>query len=685
MNNWIVNNINTDDAAKFMSEGLPKLSAEVLAGRGFRTIAQVNEQLALPILSDPFLISDMRKAVEVINNAIEEGEKICVYGDYDCDGITSTVMLYSFFETMGAEVCKYIPERSEGYGMNIPSIDKLNAEGVKLIVTVDNGIAAVKEAERIYELGMKLVITDHHQVGEVLPKAEAIIDPHRRDDPSPFKNLCGAGVALKLIAAMCDGDYAATLEQYCELAALATVADVVELKNENRFIVTEGLKNILNTENMGLLQLIKIASMSGKPMKAVDFAFKIAPRINASGRFGSPSMAFQLLISEEEDDALTIARELNSLNNARKRTEEDIIENIKEQINEHPEILHRRVLILNGENWHHGVIGIVAARMSEKFGKPCFVASSDGDSARGSARSFGEFSVYECLTYCKDVLTHYGGHKGAGGFSLKKEDFGTFTDLIEKFAFEKHNIMPIYTIKIDKLLAPSDLSIACVKGLNLLEPFGEGNPSPIFLIQGAYIKDIHGCSDNKHTSLNIMYCGTFLRLMIFFKSPDDTNIKIGEYFDFLVELQAGEYQGKEQVSIFARDYRKSGIRQDRYFAAADAYEKYLRKEKLPLNFYRRMLPTRNELIRVYTNLGTVQISLDSLFARFVNEDFNYCKLKICIDVFVELDLVNFNPFLNTVKRKNNPAKCDLLNSKTLNDLKSLIKADTKQTKMSVAM
>jgi single-stranded-DNA-specific exonuclease len=658
-------------AAKLVSEGLPNLSAEILAGRGFVSIEQVNAQLALPELSDPFLIADMEKAVDIINKALEDNLKICIYGDYDCDGITSTVMLYSFFDSMGADICKYIPERSEGYGMNIPSIDKLCSEGVQLIITVDNGIAAVAEAEHIYELGMKLIITDHHQPGETLPKAEAVIDPHRRDDFSPFKNLCGAGVALKLIAALCDGDYISTIEQYGEFAALATVADVVELKNENRYIVDCGLKYITNTENTGLIELIKIASMSGKTMKATDFAFKIAPRINASGRFGSPSQAVELLLCEEETKAAELARELNSLNNARKLTEENILEDIRQQIQNNPEILKRRVLILNGENWHHGVIGIVAARMLEKTGKPCFVISSENSEARGSARSFGEFSVFECLTYCKEVLEHFGGHKSAGGFSLDTDNIDKFTELIEQFAFEKHNIMPIYTINIDKLLKPSDLTVQSVKGLDILEPFGEGNPSPMFLIQGAYVKDVRGCSDDKHTSINIMYCNTFLRLMIFFKSPDDTNIKQGEYFDFLVELQAGEYLGKEQVSIFARDFRKSGIRQERYFAAADAYGKYLRKEKLPLNYYRKMLPTRPELVRIYKNLPTVQIAVDTLFAQYVNEDFNYCKLRICIDIFKELNLVDFDTYLNTVKKLPNPAKTDLENSIILTELRNL--------------
>ncbi|GHU52643.1 hypothetical protein FACS1894132_02760 [Clostridia bacterium] len=638
-------------------------------GRGFTTIAQVNNQLAMPELTDPFLLSDMKTAVEVINEAIDNDLKICVYGDYDCDGITSTVMLFSFFDTLGANVCKYIPEREEGYGMNIPSIDKLHDEGVQLIVTVDNGISAINEAEHIYELGMKLIITDHHQPSEILPKAEAIVNPHRQDDVSPCKNLCGAGVALKLIAAMSDGDYTSTLEQYCELAALATVADVVELKGENRYIVDCGLRYILNTENIGLRELISVASMTGKPMKATDFGFKLAPRINASGRFGSPSQAVDLLLSDEQTQAHELAHKLNSLNNERKKTEEKILENIKQQILDEPSILHRRVLVVYGENWHHGVIGIVAARLLEKFGKPCFVIAKEGEDARGSARSFGEFSVFDCLDYCKEELLNHGGHKGAGGFSLKTANIEKFIETIEKFAFEKHNIMPIYSINIDKLLAPQDLTVESVKGLNLLEPFGEGNSSPIFLIQGAYVKDVRGCSDNKHTSVNIMYCGTFLRLMVFFKSPEDTNIKQGENFDFLVELQVGEYLNKMQVSIFARDYRKSGIRQERYFAAADAYEKYLRDEKLPLNFYKRMLPTRAELIRVYRNLSLSQISVDTLFMQLVTEDFNYCKLRICIDIFSELELITFDHYCGTVEKLNNPAKVDLENSEVLNKLK----------------
>ena len=394
----------------------PNLSASVLAARNIRTVEEAAAFLCCDGLSDPFLTADMQEAAQALNEAIDAGTKICVYGDYDCDGVVSTVILYTYLMELGADVTWYIPERAEGYGMNADSLRRLQKEGVACIVTVDNGIAALEEAELLAELGITLIITDHHQPSDgKLPRARAVVDPHRADSNDVFRPLCGAGVALKLIMAMEDGDATIAMEEFGELAAIATVADVVPLQGENRYLVQQGLRLLANTERPGLLALLDVAGLTGKKLTATSIAYSLAPRINAAGRFGSPRQAVELLLCEDPEEAHALADQLEQCNRQRKEVEEQILQEMIAQTEQHPELLQQRVLILAGANWHHGVIGIVAARLEERFGKPAIVITLEGETARGSMRSFGAFSAFACLDACKDCLTRYGGHPGAGG------------------------------------------------------------------------------------------------------------------------------------------------------------------------------------------------------------------------------------------------------------------------------
>ena len=400
MKKWLVRKPQKEFAEKILRESeVTPLCADILAARGFTSAEDAAKQLNSDGLSDPFLLKDMREAADVINDAVENFESICIYGDYDCDGITSTVILFSYLECMGANVTYYIPERSEGYGLNADAVRELAKRGVNLIITVDNGISAIEESKLIYELGMRLVVTDHHQPGDELPQAEAVVDPHRKDCPSTFKYLCGAGVALKLVAALENGDYEIALNEYGEFAAMGTVADVVSLTGENRYIVSNGLRLLENSERPGVNALIKKSGLKF-PLTSTSLAFGLAPRINASGRFGSPSLAARLFITDDETEALMLTDELERLNSERKKAETDIISEIEQQIANNPAILYERVIILNGENWHHGVIGIVASRIMERFDKPCFIITQEGEMSRGSARSFGNFSVFKALDYC---------------------------------------------------------------------------------------------------------------------------------------------------------------------------------------------------------------------------------------------------------------------------------------------
>lgn len=325
------------------------LTAAALVQKGYSSPESVIAQLNVTELSDPFLIKDMETAADTINSAIDSGKCICIYGDYDCDGIISTVMLYSYLIEAGADVTYYIPERSEGYGLNTSAIDKIADGGSELIITVDNGISAIPEAEYIYEKGLQLVVTDHHQQGDSLPHAEAVVDPHRHDCMSPFKHLCGAGVVLKLIAALDGGDYTMALEQFADLAAIATIADVVSLTSENRFLVSYGLGLINNSDRPSVIALKEVSGLNDKKIDSYSVAFGLAPRINAAGRFGTPNDAAKLFLCEDYDEALTAAQKLDTLNNQRKETENAVIDEIYSMINNDPMLIRGRVIFICGK------------------------------------------------------------------------------------------------------------------------------------------------------------------------------------------------------------------------------------------------------------------------------------------------------------------------------------------------
>ncbi|MBR5372549.1 MAG: single-stranded-DNA-specific exonuclease RecJ, partial [Oscillospiraceae bacterium] len=454
--------------------GISSLCADVLISRGILSVEAAGELLNVDALSDPFLLMGMQDAVDRITAALDSGERICVYGDYDCDGVTATVMLVSWLTVAGADVIWYIPTRAEGYGMRCDRIQKLHdEEDVSLIITVDNGISAVEEAKYIKELGMSLVITDHHRPGDVIPEADAVVDPYQPDCASPYKTICGAVVVLKLLAAIDGGEIEPVLEQFGDLAALATIADVMPINGENRFLVQRGLEFLTNTDRVGLLALMAVSGIEiGTAISASAAAFQLIPRINAAGRFGDASLAAKLFLTDDPEEAESLAQQIHGLNTERRETEQIILQEIMDYIRLHPETLWQRVLVFSGENWHHGVIGIVAARLQERFGKPCFLMTRDGECYRGSARGFGAFSVFDCLYSCEPLLVKYGGHPGAGGFTVTAENKDAFCDAIQTYALEHNREMPVMTVSAVRAVSPQELSLQNVKGLEILEPFG---------------------------------------------------------------------------------------------------------------------------------------------------------------------------------------------------------------------
>ncbi len=670
MNKW---NLKKTDR-KIISEltlkcGISTLTAAVLAARGYTSPDDIINSFEADELSDPFLLCDMEAAAETINSAIDNDKKICVYGDYDCDGIMASVMLYSYLMEAGADVIYYIPERSEGYGLNKNAVKQLYDEGTELIVTVDNGISAVYEAEYIYELGMQLVITDHHQPGDTLPKAEAIVDPHRTDCFSPFKYLCGAGVVLKLIAALDDGDYTMALEQFGDLAAIATVADIVNLTSENRYIVSYGLGLIENTDRPALVYLKEASSLTDKKINSTSVGFALAPRINAAGRFGSPKTAAELFLSEDEDEIQKLAYELNELNNQRKDEEERILNEIYSEIEKNPMLIRRRVIFLCGENWHHGVIGILASRIMEKYGKPCFIASLCDGELRGSARSFEGFSVFGALTACADALDKFGGHPGAGGFTIKNGMAEKFNELLQQYAFENHRQMPLLTVTADAVVSPAELNVNDIESLSQLEPFGCGNEKPLFYIDNARVLEIIPLSNGIHSKIRLKFGYTEIQALIFRTAPHELKMAVGDDCDFIVTLDINTFRGNKSVSIIVKDYRNRIISYSKMLAANAAYESFMNNEQLPANYYKSMYPVRDEVAAIYLKIPAEGINCDLLFFKMKNTLMNYCKFSIALEALRELGLIAYNASDNSVSRLKAEKKVDLQTAPVLIRLK----------------
>ncbi len=660
MKKWTVGKPDRNTVSSLMLGcGVSSLAAAALAAKGYSSPESVMEALNVDELSDPFLIKDMQKAADTINAAIDSGERICIYGDYDCDGIMSTVILYSYLTEIGADVTYYIPERSEGYGLNMKAVDKISDDGVTLIVTVDNGISAIPEAEYIYALGMKLVVTDHHQQGEQLPRAEAVVDPHRHDCFSPFKYMCGAGIALKLVAALDGGDYTMALEQFGDLAAIATVADIVSLTGENRFLVAYGMELISNSDRPSLMALKEVCGLKDKPINSQSIGFGLAPRINASGRFGSPKTAAELFLCEDYDEALEAAHELDRLNNMRKDAENAIISEIESMIDERPELSRGRVIFLCGKDWHNGVIGIVASKIVEKFGKPCFIASDSEGEIRGSARAFGEFSVFGALSACSDVLEKFGGHPGAGGFTIKKGKTEEFGKLLEKYALENHKIMPVAELKAEIPLTPAELTVQNVQGLDVLEPFGTDNEKPLFYIENAQILDIIPLSEGAHTKLHIKLGFTQADALVFRVSPSELNVAKGDVCDMIVNLGINDFRGKTSVSIIVNDIRPHMFEQSRYFAALSAFEAFMRCEELPKNYYPSMNPSRDDVVKIYKAIPDSGVCSDTLYIKLNDRNINYCKFCVSIEALRQLGLVTVSCSDKKIKRVRVSQKSDL--------------------------
>lgn len=650
---------------------LSPLCCAVLVSQGCLNLTDANAFMGCRELSDPSQICDMKEAAALLNAAVDEGKKICIYGDYDCDGVVSVTILYSYLHEIGADVTWRIPERSEGYGLNQQAVREMHENGIQMIVTVDNGISAVEEAKLIKDLGMELIITDHHQAGEVLPDALAIVDAHRSDNYSPYRYYCGAGIALLLVAAMNDGDTQMAMEQFGDLAAIATVADVVPLTGENRFLVQRGLEYLENTERPGLRALRKVSGLEEKPLNSTNIAFTIAPRLNAAGRLQSPRLAVELLLEEDEQKAMELAEKIHHINAERKEKENQILQESMKQVEENPEMLFDRVLVFSGKDWHSGVIGIVASRLEEQYGKPCFMISIHDGFGHGSARSFGDFHVFKALTACGAVLEKFGGHPAAGGFTLKEEKIPEFKTLLQAYAKENHPDMPFMEVQAVCALRPDFMFPEAVQSLEQLAPFGAENPEPVFLAENVLVQDIRATANHDHTRMTVRMQGQNYTAMYFGKAPEETGISAGQYCHMIVRLNVNTYNGRTSVTMYVQDVRPAGILQTKMLGAVQTYEKYRRHEELPESYYKGMIPERRELEEVYKAVTQTPVTSEALAAPMMLKNINYCKLLIALDIFTELGLMQKNYRTGEVFRIPPKQKVNIEDSAILTELRSL--------------
>lgn len=643
---WEVRPLDKERAAAFaQTYGVPFFLAMLMNMRGLDDAAHLREFLGEgEPLSDPFLLKDMDKAAARITRAVDNMEKIAVYGDYDADGVTSTAMLYSYLETRGADVIFYIPQREgEGYGMNMGAVEYLKEQGVSLIVTVDNGISSVQEVARANELGIDVVVTDHHRPQEILPDAVAVVDAYRPDDTSPYKHFSGVGIAFKLLMALEDGagDVEDLLEAYSDLAAIGTIGDIVPLTGENRTLIRAGLERLSQSDRPGVQALLENAGIAGKALTSTNVAFTLVPRINATGRMGAPERAVRLLISGYEEEAEVLSEEICADNEERRRVEAEIAEAAFADI-EAKGYMKDRVVVVDGENWHHGVIGIVASRVTERCGKPCMIISRGETEAKGSGRSIEGFSLFEAICACGDLLIKFGGHPMAAGITLKPENIEAFRKRINQYAAEHFPQMPTQTVTLDCKLNPAALSVSMAQSLTQLEPFGNGNPQPVFGLFNMELSNVTPVGGGGHLRLTLEKNGAVITAMRFNTKPEELPYHIGDKIDLAVQLEAREFRGQPSLTVIVRDMKFAAFNTEKNIASLASFEKWQRGEVLSAEDKNRLYPDRACLAAIYRALRTVN-GKETDQVRFVSQfgkDMTLGLFKTALLVFEERGLVH---------------------------------------------
>ena len=631
--------------------GIPPLAAMVLCARGLDTPEKAAAFLdaGLGQLRDPLLMKDMDKAAARVARALADGETIAVYGDYDVDGITSTCLLTDFLRSEGGQVIPYIPDRmEEGYGLNTDALDTLSREGVSLVVTVDCGITAVEEAGHARALGVDLVVTDHHECKADLPQAVAVVDPHRSDCPYPFKCLAGVGVALKLVLALGGpGRQRELLERYADLAAIGTVADVMNLTGENRTIVRLGLERLRHTARPGLKALLREAGLEERPLTSGTIGYTLAPRINASGRMGCAALAGELLLTDSPVRGEELAARLCQLNRERQAIEAEIYEECQALAQALPQ-QQRYALVLAGEHWHQGVVGIVASRLADKYSCPTFMICLQDGKGKGSCRSFAGFNLFAALEHCAPLLEGFGGHELAAGFTILEENIPAFTQAMNDYvcsATGGEEMVSVLDIDAE-VEDPGLLTLDGVEGLDLLEPYGSGNPKPVFSLSGCLITALSEVGGGRHLKLKLAAAGRSFDAIFFSATAAQAAVAVGDRIDVAFTPQVNEYRGWRTVQLQVCDLRPALTRAQ---AERALYEKFRRGEELTPVEAEALLPSREEFVVLWRYLkGHAQPApleetahrLARSIARSAGRRETVMRTLVCLEVFDERGLIH---------------------------------------------
>ena len=661
---WKIPNDKIEIPASLTAAGYTPLLAVILAKRGILDPEEADSFLAGDpgLLQNCLTLPDMSAAVRRITRAREACEKIAVYGDYDVDGITASCLLANYFRSLALDCEIYIPDRiNEGYGLNRSAIEALHDRGITLIVTVDCGVTAVEETEYASSLGVDIIITDHHEPLDVLPNADAVVDPKRTDSDYPNHLLAGVGVAFKLACAI-DGVPERILERYSDLVAVGTIADIIPITGENRYIIKSGLTKLLNAPSPGLAALIEECGICGRKLSATSIGFALTPRLNAAGRLGKVKCATDLLMTTDSKTAASIASDLCDLNRERQALEQATWKQALELLGEaKPDT----PIVLASDTWHQGVIGIVASRLSEAFSVPAIMICFCGDKGKGSCRSFGDFNLFEALSACSDWLDSFGGHCMAAGLNIQKDNVDGFRAAISEYYRQHPPTCKVYLEPELRIDDPALLSLECVESLDMLEPCGSGNPRPLLCMTDALLTAISPIGGGRHLRMNVSHLGVTYECVFFSHTQEELGIRAGDHIDLAFCPQINDFRSRRSVQLMVND-----IRRHDFSVLCDT----LLSGIPPLrDCHKDICPDRSDFAWLWRRMmklggrfsGTVPEMLD-----WLNSRIHPGCICVCMLVFNELDLLDleYKDKIITLRAYNDGRKVDLDSSQILKTL-----------------
>ena len=669
---WKTTQPGADAVNALAAGGYAPLAAMVLAARGMENKENAHKYLDCNSpLCDPFLMTDMAMAVGRVALAMDRGERIAVFGDYDVDGITATCLLTDFLRKLGCDCVPYIPGRlEEGYGLNPIAIEYLQGLGVKLIVTVDCGITAIEEAAMCREKGIDLVITDHHECKDVLPDAIAVVDPHRPDCTYPHKTLSGVGVAFKLAAAL-SGDQEGVLAQYADMVCLGTVADVMPLQGENRAFVSRGIAMLRETARPGLGALMAECGCGKENISAATVGYMLSPRINAAGRMGQIELAIELFLTDDPERARNAAKALCELNKQRQAVEAEIYRQATEML---PEGQIPEAIVLADESWHQGVVGIVASRIAEEFCCPTFLICLDGEHGKASSRSFGGFNLFSALTDLSHLLESYGGHELAAGFTIAKDQIPAFRQEICRLAGEFYRgAGPKTVLEADCTIPPELLTLPNIQSLDTLEPCGTGCPKPVLVMEGLTVDKLSAVGGGRHLRLRLQKNGFGFNGIFFSATAESASVEVGDRVDVAFQPQINEFRGEKSAQMNIQDIRPSC----RAAISCDGDDyRLLKADKLTPDAAARLIPNRATQALVWRYLALRKalrenpICLCRKIVRWADQPLSLDQMLTCIDIFADVGLLQTARLHNDITVQLLPAteKADLNTSRTMQKL-----------------